>query len=144
MTEEFLAQKGRAEPAASHPGGESGFQNRRTIVLPAIAITAASGRHPPTETSSTRKPRQAARLTGAAAVEKRKFTFRIDPARHSAFCQAAEERNISRQKFLTEALDAMLSQPGHAAGPASLPETSASSGGAPVLPENVAALPPPL
>ena len=98
MNEEFLAQKGAA----------ARFHARRTIMLPAINL--------PTPAAQTESPRirgpvylpRAARLTGVATAEKRKFTFRIDPVRHAAFCRAAEARNVSRQRLLTQALDELL------------------------------------
>ena len=113
MSDEFVVRKGAAAPAAAHPGGIARFHARRAIVLPAINLHNASkhaqvsGAPPPT------KPRRAARLTGTAAVERRKFTFRIDPARHAEFCRAAELRNVSRQHLLTTALDELLRRLAH-------------------------------
>lgn len=112
MSEEFLAQKGAAAPAATHPGGAARFHARRTIMLPAINLPApAAQTETPTIRGTVYLPR-AARLTGVATAEKRKFTFRIDPVRHAAFCRAAEARSISRQRLLTQALDELLERLG--------------------------------
>lgn len=92
----------------------------------------------------------AARLTGAATAEKRKFTFRIDPARHADFCRAAETRNVSRQRLLTEALDELLKRLGHRTDqtgsgvPRALQTKCRPSGVAPSLPGSGMVLPPPL
>lgn len=147
MSDDLLARKGRAAPAASHPGGESRFHGRRTIVLPPIGISGAATDGATSPGDGTRRPARAARLTGPGAQDKRKFTFRIDLARHKAFCEVAEQRSISRQKLLTEALDALLLRLGHPVGTPGTPGEAAApipAAGATMLPDNVAALPPPL
>lgn len=108
MSNGFLAQKGTATPAATHPGGVARFHACRTIVLPAINLHTVSKPVTTPGHPGPALPQPAARLTRTAAIEKRKFTFRIDPARHAAFCRAAESQNVSRQRLLTDALDDLL------------------------------------
>lgn len=109
MSDGFVMQKGAAVPAATHPGDAARFHARRTIMLPAINLHASAVQ---ADAPLARRPSRAARLDGTTAAE---FTFRIDAARHAAFCQAAESRNVSRQRLLTEALDALLRRTGHTA-----------------------------
>lgn len=118
----ILARKGEACPATSHYGGESRFQERRVIELPAIALGGdiRSLRRSPNEDQG----RPASGLTHRPAVQRRKFTFRVEPDRHEAFCEAANLLGISRQELLTRALDAYLAgldDPHAAAGEAMRP-----------------------
>lgn len=73
------------------------------------------------QTGPPRPPASGQRRRVASLVGdelRRKFTFRIDHERHAAFCRAAEDRAISRQRLLTRALDEFLARAGaHAAGP---------------------------
>ena len=108
MNDGIVARKGTAVPAATHPGDAARFHARRTVVLPAINLHAMTTQSDSTDARRQTQPWRAARLTGATTSAKRKFTFRIDMARHAAFCRAAESRNVSRQQLLTEALDALL------------------------------------
>lgn len=112
MSDGFVMQKGAAVTAATHPGDAARFHARRTIMLPAINLHASAVQ---ADAPLARRPSRAAQLDGTTAAEKRKFTFRIDAARHAAFCQAAESRNVSRQRLLTEALDDLLRRTGHTA-----------------------------
>jgi hypothetical protein len=108
MSEGLLARKGEANPATTHHGGESRFQARRIIVLPPIPL-----QRPADSTSPQEKlPRRAANMAKPAKppIKRRKFTFRIEPERHAAFCNTAESLGISRQELLTRALDAYLKQ----------------------------------
>ncbi|MEP4378313.1 MAG: hypothetical protein ABJ215_03130 [Alphaproteobacteria bacterium] len=123
MSDPLLVRKGAAVPAATHPGDAARFHARRTILLPAINLHMTVPQSAANIARSRLQPPRAARLTGPAATEKRKFTFRIDTTRHSAFCRAAEARNVSRQRLLTEALDALLARTGHT--PAQAPPQSA-------------------
>jgi len=151
MSEEFLAQKGAAAPATTHPGGAARFHARRTIVLPPINLNLAANRTESLGDRSPDRPPRTARLTEPAATEKRKFTFRIDPMRHAAFCRAAESRNVSRQRLLTDALDDLLrrldqrpDQTGSGTAgtsPGDLPSNHQPNGAAPLLPGSAAALP---
>lgn len=106
MHEGLLARKGEANPATTHHGGESRFQARRIVVLPPIAL------HRPHDPNATRTalPRRAANMAKPfqAPIHRRKFTFRVEPERHAAFCAAADEMGISRQELLTRALDSYL------------------------------------
>jgi len=106
MTEGLLARKGEANPATTHHGGESRFQAQRVVVLPPIALH----RIPVGESGQRILPRRAANMAKPlrAPVNRRKFTFRIEPDRHATFCAAADKLGISRQEFLTRALDAYL------------------------------------
>lgn len=108
MQDGLLARKGEANPATTHHGGESRFQARRVVVLPPIAL------HRPHNGDATRigGPRRAANMARPfrAPVRRRKFTFRIEPERHAAFCAAADEMGISRQELLTHALDSYLEE----------------------------------
>jgi hypothetical protein len=149
MSDEFVVRKGAAVPAATHPGDAARFHARRTIVLPAINLHASTQ----TEYSNARgryQPPRTARLTGPASAEKRRFTFRIDPARHAAFCRAAESQNVSRQRLLSDALDALLVRLGHAPDMAAPPPYATANaitsvdGGALLLPDRTAALHPAL
>jgi len=126
MSDEFLVRKGAAVPAATHPGDAARFHARRTIILPSINLHMTPAPPDAEIVRARSRPQRAARLTGEATAEKRKFTFRIDAARHAAFCRAAEIRNISRQRLLTEALDALLDRMGHAPDivPAHTPEAT--------------------
>lgn len=93
-----LAEKGCAVPAARHDGSAAVYGERRVILLPAFRIGAlrASG---------------AGRLARRRAPEqRRRFTFRIDPARDAALIRAAGAQGTSRQRFLTEALDRHLAR----------------------------------
>jgi hypothetical protein len=110
MNNEFIARKGAAAHAASHPGGAARFHARRTIMLPAISLHMTATQTDAANDRGQTQPPRAARLTRAATTEKRKFTFRIDAQRHAAFCHVARSRNISRQRLLTEALDALLAR----------------------------------
>lgn len=116
MTDDLIARKGAATPAAIHPGDAARFHARRTVVLPAINLHMTAMQTEPAIDTGRERPKRAARLIASPVTEKRRFTFRIDPARHAAFCRAAETRNVSRQRLLTEALDAFLARLGHAPG----------------------------
>lgn len=106
MTAGFLARKGEANPATTHHGGASRFQAQRVVVLPPIALhrTSVSNAAP------HKLPRRAANMAKPfrAPVTRRKFTFRIEQDRHSAFCTASDQLGISRQELLTRALDSYL------------------------------------
>jgi len=115
MTDGFVMQKGAAVPAAAHPGDAARFHARRTIILPAINLHATPAQTGTAIARSRAHTPRAAQLDGTGAAERRKFTFRIDPVRHAAFCRMAEARNISRQRLLTEALDALLHRAGNTA-----------------------------
>lgn len=149
MSDEFLVRKGEAVPAATHPGDAARFHARRTIVLPAINLHITATQADATNARALARPPRTARLTGAPTTRKKKFTFRVDPARHTAFCRAAEMQNVSRQRLLTEALDVLLRRLGHMpdAVPTPSKETTRAtfepSSGA-LLPDNAAALRPPL
>lgn len=106
MTEVLLARKGEANPATTHHGGESRFQAQRVVVLPPIALHRMTAM----DVGQHRLPRRAANMAKPfrAPVTRRKFTFRIEPERHKAFCAAADELGVSRQELLTRALDAYL------------------------------------
>jgi hypothetical protein len=121
MSDGFVVQKGAAVPAATHPGDAARFHARRTIMLPAINLHATAEQNVVAVARGRTRRSRAAHLNGTAAAEKRKFTFRIDTARHAEFCRMAESRNISRQRLLTEALDALLHRAGHAADAAPTP-----------------------
>lgn len=140
MSGGLVARKGAAFPAATHAGDAARFHARRTIVLPAIHLHTAPAQPVAAGRPDGARPRRPARLTGGGGPARRKFTFRIDPVRHAAFCRAAEERKLSRQQLLTEALDALLArlEDGNAEHRCT-PESGARmwTGGA-------AALPPPL
>lgn len=146
MNNEFIAQKGAAAPAATHPGGAARFHARRTIMLPAISLHLTATQTDAANDRGRTQPPRAARLTGAATTEKRKFTFRIDAERHAAFCHVASSRNISRQRLLTEALDALLARLDHTPGavapnPAATMKAALGPGsGARLLPDSIAAL----
>lgn len=149
MTKNLIAQKGAATPAATHPGDAARFHARRTVVLPAINLHVTPARAEPPTDLGQEQPKRAARLIASPNAEKRKFTFRIDPTRHAAFCAAADARNVSRQRLLTEALDAFLAQRGRAPDvvslkPGALADTGTESGAEAVLRNNVAALQLPL
>jgi hypothetical protein len=122
VSTDLIARKGLAEPAAHHAGDAARFHARRTIVLPAINLHAAGdggtarGAHANRSAPATGQRRRAASLVGDEP--RRKFTFRIDHERHAAFCRAAEDRAISRQRLLTRALDEFLARAGaRATGP---------------------------
>lgn len=107
MNRILLAQKGEAFPATSHYGGESRFQERRVVELPPIVLGGDSrGCHGGAANTGRMRGAGPARTP---AMHRRKFTFRIEPERHAAFCAAAERLGISRQELLTRALDAYLS-----------------------------------
>lgn len=106
MNRFLLARKGEAFPATTHYGGESRFQERRVIELPAIALGSENRAH--ARSLPHNHIQRAAGLSAASAIHRRKFTFRIEPDRHEAFCAAAEQMGISRQELLTRALDAYL------------------------------------
>lgn len=146
MSDGFVVRKGAAVPAATHPGDAARFHARRTIVLPAINLHMAAMQTDTTIARSRAHSPRAARLTGAAAPGRRKFTFRIEPGRHAAFCRAAESQNISRQRLLTEALDALLHRLGHASDAAAAPASGTANstfrpgGSAMPLPHSASAL----
>ncbi len=118
MSDGFVAHKGAAVPAATHPGDAARFHARRTIVLPAINLHATTEQGVVAVARDRTRPSRVAHLNGTGATERRKFTFRIDAARHAEFCRMAESRNVSRQRLLTEALDALLHRAEHAPGAA--------------------------
>ena len=108
MSDGFVVQKGAAVPAAR-------FRARRTIMLPAINLHATSEQSVVAVARGRTRPSRVTRLNGTGTTERRKFTFRIDAARHAEFCRMAESRNVSRQRLLTEALDALLHRAEHTA-----------------------------
>jgi hypothetical protein len=143
VSDDLTASKGTAVPAPERPG-EAARTVRRIIVLPPIRLQAE-----PTEATAphtNEHARAAAALApgGSHGEERRKFTFRIDAPRHAAFAAAAERRGISRQRLLTEALDELLAKLGHANFSSTQGGPLDADGAATLLPEGVAALPPPL
>ncbi|MBO6782086.1 MAG: hypothetical protein JJ899_02260 [Alphaproteobacteria bacterium] len=108
MSEQLLAEKGRANPAAAHHGGESRFQARRVVVLPPLTLGSDVRTAGATHDERTTPRRPAARMSGQLPGRRKKFTFRIEPDRHERFCRHADALGISRQELLTRALDAFL------------------------------------
>ncbi len=106
MSTHLLARKGEANPATSHPGGESRFQARRVIVLPQLSLKAEANR----DRRPSPLPKPAARMGERGGAVRKKFTFRIEPDRHARFCERASALGISRQELLTRALDAYLAE----------------------------------
>ena len=147
MSDDLRARKGAAVPAPERPGDRARIR-RRVVVLPPIDLHAEredDGPAGPGRAPDAAGPRPDKRR----GADRRRFTFRIDPVRHAAFAAAAERRGVSRQRLLTEALDALLAKLGRAyfGTPAPVSSDSTSSGAdgvASLLPEGVAALPPPL